>query len=192
MSDLIGYARVSTEEQTLDLQVDALTEAGCSKIYTDKISGSRSDRPELAKALDYVRAGDTLAVWRLDRLGRSVRHLIEVVNDFEERGIGFKSLQETIDTTTSTGKLTFHVFAALAQFERDLIAERTRAGLEAARRRGRVGGRRTVMSQDKLKVIRDLYEDPGSKMTVQEIADTVGVSRATVYRHLRPTPTPVV
>ncbi|MBN8866772.1 MAG: recombinase family protein [Solirubrobacterales bacterium] len=186
MSDLIGYARVSTEEQTLDLQIDALTEAGCSKIYTDKISGSRSDRPELVKALDYVRAGDTLAVWRLDRLGRSVRHLIEVVNDFEERGIGFKSLQETIDTTTSTGKLTFHVFAALAQFERDLIAERTKAGLEAARRRGRVGGRRTVMSPDKLRVIRDLYEDPKSKMTVQEIADTVGVSRATVYRHLEP------
>ncbi|MGB6057611.1 MAG: recombinase family protein [Microthrixaceae bacterium] len=186
MSDLIGYARVSTEEQTLDLQIDALTDAGCSKIYTDKISGSRSDRPELAKALDYVRAGDTLAVWRLDRLGRSVRHLIETVNNFEERSVGFKSLQETIDTTTSTGKLTFHVFAALAQFERDLIAERTRAGLEAARRRGRVGGRRTVMSPDKLRVIRDLYEDPESKMTVQEIADTVGVSRATVYRHLEP------
>jgi DNA invertase Pin-like site-specific DNA recombinase len=186
MSDLIGYARVSTEEQTLDLQLDALSEAGCSKIYTDKISGSRSDRPELSKALDYVREGDTLAVWRLDRLGRSVRHLIEVVNDFEERGIGFKSLQETIDTTTSTGKLTFHIFAALAQFERDLIAERTKAGLEAARRRGRVGGRRTVMSPDKLKVIRELYEDPVSKMTVQQIADTVGVSRATVYRHLKP------
>lgn len=186
MSDLIGYARVSTEEQTLDLQIDALTEAGCSKIYTDKISGSKSDRPELAKALDYLRAGDTLAVWRLDRLGRSVRHLIEVVNDFEQKGIGFKSLQETIDTTTSTGKLTFHIFAALAQFERDLIAERTKAGLEAARRRGRVGGRRTVMSPDKLKVIRDLYEDPQSQMTVQEIADAVGVSRATLYRHLKP------
>jgi len=186
MSDLIGYARVSTEEQTLDLQIDALTEAGCSKIYTDKISGSRSDRPELGKALDYVRKGDTFVVWRLDRLGRSVRHLIEVVNDFEERGIGFKSLQETIDTTTSTGKLTFHVFAALAQFERDLIAERTKAGLEAARRRGRVGGRRTVMSSDKLKVARDLYEDPESKLTVQQIADTVGVSRATIYRHLKP------
>lgn len=186
MSDLIGYARVSTEEQTLDLQIDALTEAGCSNVYTDKISGSRSDRPELGKALDYVRKGDTFVVWRLDRLGRSVRHLIEVVNDFEERGIGFKSLQETIDTTTSTGKLTFHVFAALAQFERDLIAERTKAGLEAARRRGRVGGRRTVMSPDKLRVVRDLYDDPESKMTVQEIADTVGVSRATVYRHLEP------
>lgn len=185
MSDLIGYARVSTEEQTLDLQIDALTEAGCSKIYTDKISGSRSDRPELAKALDYVRTGDTLAVWRLDRLGRSVRHLIEVVNDFESRGIGFKSLQETIDTTSSTGKLTFHIFAALAQFERDLISERTKAGLEAARRRGRIGGRRTVMSPEKMKVIRGLYEDPKSKMTVQQIAETVGVSRATVYRHLR-------
>lgn len=186
MGDLIGYARVSTEDQTLDLQIDALGASGCSKIYTDKISGSQSDRPELAKALDYVRKGDTLIVWRLDRLGRSVRHLIEVVNSFEERGIGFRSLQETIDTTTSTGRLTFHVFAALAQFERDLISERTKAGLEAARRRGRVGGRRSVMSAEKQKVIRDLYEDPKSELTVQQIADTVGVSRATVYRHLAP------
>lgn len=186
MGNLIGYARVSTEEQTLDLQVDALTEAGCTKTYTDKCSGSRSERPELAKALDYIREGDTFVVWRLDRLGRSVRHLIETVNSFEERGVGFRSLQETIDTTTSTGKLTFHVFAALAQFERDLIAERTKAGLEAARRRGRVGGRRTVMSPEKLRVIRDLYEDPEGKMTVQQIADAVGVSRATVYRHLDP------
>lgn len=188
MGNLIGYARVSTEEQILDLQVDALTVAGCAKLYTDICSGSRSDRPELAKALDYVREGDTFVVWRLDRLGRSVRHLIETVNWFEERGVGFKSLQENIDTTTSTGKLTFHIFAALAQFERDLIAERTKAGLEAARRRGRVGGRRSVMSPDKLRVIRDLYEDPKNRMTVQEIANTVGVSRATVYRHLKPTP----
>jgi len=188
MGNLIGYARVSTEEQILDLQIDALTDAGCVKLYLDKCSGSRSDRPELAKALDYVREGDTFVVWRLDRLGRSVRHLIEKISQFEERGIGFKSLQETIDTTTSTGKLTFHIFAALAQFERDLIGERTRAGLEAARRRGRIGGRRTVMSPDKLKIVRDLYDDPTTKMTVQQIADTVGVSRATVYRHLKPTP----
>lgn len=188
MSNLVGYARVSRQEQILDLQIDALmTEAGCSKTFVEKCSGSRSDRPELAKALDYLREGDTFVVWRLDRLGRSVRHLIETVNAFEESGVGFKSLQENIDTTTSTGKLTFHIFAALAQFERDLIAERTKAGLEAARRRGRIGGRRTVMSPDKLRVVQDLYENPDSKMTVQEIADTVGVSRATIYRHLAPT-----
>lgn len=186
MRNLVGYARVSRQEQILDLQVDALKEAGCSKTFVEKCSGSRSDRPELVTALNYLREGDTFVVWRLDRLGRSVRHLIETVNGFEESGVGFKSLQENIDTTTSTGKLTFHVFAALAQFERDLIAERTKAGLEAARRRGRVGGRRTVMSPDKLKVIRDLYDDPETKMTVQQIAETVGVSRATVYRHLEP------
>ncbi len=186
MSTTIGYARVSTEEQNLDLQIDALTEAGCSKIYTDKISGSQSERPELAKALDYVRKGDAFVVWRLDRLGRSVRHLIEAVNEFEDRGVGFKSLQETIDTTTSTGKLTFHVFAALAQFERDLIAERTKAGLEAARRRGRIGGRRTVMTPNKLATAKKLYEDSENAMTMKEIAETVGISRSTLYRHLVP------
>ncbi len=188
MSNLVGYCRVSRQEQILDLQIDALNEAGCSRVFQERISGSKSIRPELDKALDYLREGDTFVVWRLDRLGRSVRHLIEAVNQFEARGIGFVSLQENIDTTTSTGRLVFHIFSALAQFERDLISERTKAGLEAARRRGRVGGRRTVMSPDKLKVIRDLYEDPKSKLTVQEIADTVGVSRATVYRHLSSVP----
>ncbi len=188
MSNLVGYARVSRQEQILDLQIDALNEAGCSKVFEERISGSRSIRPELDKALDYLREGDTFVVWRLDRLGRSVRHLIEAVNQFEARGIGFVSLQENIDTTTSTGRLVFHIFSALAQFERDLISERTKAGLEAARRRGRVGGRRTVMSPDKLRVIKDLYEDSESNLTVQQIADTVGVSRATVYRHLDPAP----
>ena len=181
---MVGYARVSSGEQILDLQLDALEEAGCTKKFADTISGSRSDRPELAKALDYLREGDTFVVWRLDRLGRSLKHLIEAVNDFKERGVSFVSIQEKLDTTTPAGMLVFHVFGAISEFERDLIAERTKAGLEAARRRGRVGGRRTVMSPDKLRVIKGLYEDPESNLTVQQIADTVGVSRATVYRHL--------
>lgn len=186
MGETIGYARVSSDEQTLDLQLDALKEAGCSKIFRETVSGSRSERPELAKALDYVREGDVFMVWRLDRLGRSLKHLIETVNAFDDRGVSFVSIQENLDTTTPAGLLVFHVFGAISQFERDLIAERTKAGLEAARRRGRVGGRRTVMSADKLRVAKDLYENAEPRMTVQEIADTVGVSRATIYRHIKP------
>src|SRR6266508_2032977 len=137
----IGYARVSTGEQTLDLQRDALTAAGCDRICTDTASGARAERPGLTEALDHLRAGDTLVVWRLDRLGRSLRHLIETITALEQRGIGFKSLTESIDTTSSGGKLIFHIFGALAEFERELIRERTRAGLAAARARGRLGGR---------------------------------------------------
>ena len=138
---LIGYARVSTGEQTLDLQLDALATAGCAKTSTETASGAKAERPVLADVLGYLRAGDTLVVWRLDRLGRSLRHLIETIAALAERGIGFKSLTEQIDTTTPGGKLIFHVFGALAEFERDLIRERTKAGLEPARARGRVGGR---------------------------------------------------
>src|SRR3954462_4549889 len=140
---LIGYARVSTADQNLDAQLDALDRAGCEKVFTDKVSGSRAERPGLDQALAFVRdrKGDTLVVWKLDRLGRSLKHLIETIGSLSERGIGFKSLQENIDTTTSTGKLVFHVFAALAEFERHLIRERTGAGLAAARARGRKGGR---------------------------------------------------
>ncbi len=138
---LLGYARVSTLEQTLALQQDALTQAGCERTFTDTASGSQDVRPGLTEALDFARPGDTLVVWRLDRLGRSLRHLIDTVALLQERGIGFKSLQEQIDTTTSGGKLVFHVFGALAEFERDLIRERTQAGLLAARARGRLGGR---------------------------------------------------
>src|ERR687891_507227 len=137
----IGYARVSTGEQTLDLQLDALKAARCSKVYTETASGAKADRPMLDEVLGYLRKGDTLVVWRLDRLGRSLQHLIEVVAALAERGIGFKSLAEQIDTTTPGGKLIFHVFGALAEFERDLIRERTHAGLAAARARGRNGGR---------------------------------------------------
>src|SRR3954467_6289532 len=147
---LIGYARVSTLDQTLALQQDALTVAGCEQLYTDTISGSVTDRPGLSQALAHLRPGDTLVVWRLDRLGRSLSHLIETVRKLQELGIGFRSLQEQIDTTTSGGKLVFHVFGALAEFERDLIRERTHAGLAAARARGRLFGRPKVLSLRKI------------------------------------------
>jgi DNA invertase Pin-like site-specific DNA recombinase len=138
---LIGYARISTLDQTLALQQDALTAAGCEQLYTDTASGSVTERPGLSQALSHLRAGDTLVVWRLDRLGRSLPHLIETVRQLQERGIGFRSLQEQLDTRTSGGKLVFHVFGALAEFERDLVRERTHAGLAAARARGRLFGR---------------------------------------------------
>src|SRR3954466_4924323 len=137
---LIGYARISTQDKNLDLQRDALEKAGCEQIYTDRVSGTKSSRPGLTETLSHLRAGDTLVVWRLDRLGRSLRHLIDTVTGFQERGIGFKSLQESIDTTTSGGKLVFHIFGALAEFEREIIRERTTAGLTAARARGKLGG----------------------------------------------------
>src|SRR5438105_4145918 len=138
---LIGYARVSTSDQTLNLQKDALENIGCTKIFTDVISGATTERQGLDEALSYVREGDTLVVWRLDRLGRSLKHLIETITNLNNRKIGFKSIQENIDTTTSGGKLIFHIFGALAEFERDIIRERTKAGLQAARARGRLGGR---------------------------------------------------
>src|SRR5438270_4152035 len=138
---LIGYARVSTSDQTLNLQKDALEKIGCSKIFTDIMSGSTTERQGLDEALSFVREGDTLVVWRLDRLGRSLKHLIETITSLNNRKIGFKSLTESIDTTTSNGRLIFNIFASLAESERDLIRERTKAGLAAARARGRVGGR---------------------------------------------------
>jgi DNA invertase Pin-like site-specific DNA recombinase len=179
---LIGYARVSTLDQTLALQQDALTAAGCEHIYTDTISGSVTTRPGLMQALSHLRAGDTLVVWRLDRLGRSLAHLIDTIRDLQERGIGFRSLQEQIDTTTSGGKLVFHVFGALAEFERDLIRERTHAGLQAARARGRLFGRPKVLSPQEVKQLRTLAKD--ERTTVGEICHTLGISRATYYRYL--------
>ncbi len=179
---LVGYARVSTQDQNADLQEDALSEAGCEKTFTDKASGAQADRPQLEAALSYLREGDVLVVWRLDRLGRSLKHLITVVSDLEDRGVGFRSLTESIDTTTSAGKLIFHVFAALAEFERDLIRERTKSGLEAARARGRKGGRKPSLSPKKIQVAQKMYKDGDS--TVAEIAKVLGVSRATIYRNL--------
>jgi len=138
---LIGYARVSTHDQNLDLQKDALEKAGCEKIHVEKASGKSSNRPELRKVMNYLREGDTLVVWRLDRLGRSMKHLVELVTQMDEKEIGFRSLTEAMDTSTSGGKLIFHIFGALAEFERNLIQERTQAGLAAAKARGRIGGR---------------------------------------------------
>jgi DNA invertase Pin-like site-specific DNA recombinase len=179
---LIGYARVSTAEQNLDLQTDALAKAGCEKIFTDTASGAKADRTGLAEALNFMRQGDTLCVWKLDRLGRSLKHLIETVLRLQEVGKGFRSLQEHIDTTTSGGKLIFHIFASLAEFERDIIRERTKAGLASARSRGRLGGRPSVMDAKKLKMARSLYAD--AKTQVGEICEGLGISRATFYRHI--------
>jgi DNA invertase Pin-like site-specific DNA recombinase len=182
MAHLLGYARVSTADQQAHLQVDALERAGCYRVFTETASGARADRPTLRQLLDQMRPGDTLVVWKLDRLGRSLRHLVDTVSGLAERGIGFRSLQEAIDTTTPGGKLVFHVFAALAEFERDLIRERTAAGLAAARARGRQGGRPSVMTAHKARVAQEMYRS--GQYTVAAIATTLGVSRASIYRHL--------
>lgn len=180
---LIGYARISTNDQTLNLQMDALTAAGCEKIFSDEgISGSKTDRPGLNEALEYARNGDTITVWRLDRLGRSLPHLIQVVNGLADRGVEFKSLKETIDTSTAGGKLVFHVMAAMAEFERDLIRERTNAGLAAAKARGRNGGRPQALTADQIKMGRTLAASPD--LTVNQICAQLGCSRATYYRQI--------
>jgi DNA invertase Pin-like site-specific DNA recombinase len=184
MGDLLGYARVSTTEQKAHLQTDALKKAGCIRVWTDKASGSLDHRPKLEAVLDHLRPGDSLVVWRLDRLGRNLRHLIATVNDLAATGVGFQSLTEGIDTTTPSGRLTFHLFGALAEFERELIRERTTAGLAAARARGRNGGRPRAMTPEKLAVARQMYEGRGH--TLAAIGAVVGVSRSTLYRHLGP------
>lgn len=182
---LIGYARVSTGEQTLSSQVDALRGAGCDEVFRDVASGAKSERAGLEQALGVLEEGDTLIVWRLDRLGRSLRHLVDVVAGLEERGVGFRSIQDgAIDTTTASGELVFHIFAALAQFERHLTLERTRAGLAAARARGRVGGRPKVLPTDP-KVIMAKRMHLDQTLSVDEICSTLGVSRATFYRYLK-------
>lgn len=178
---LVGYARVSTEDQHLELQHDALAKAGCEKTFDEKVSSGAAARAGLANALQFVREGDVLVVWKLDRLGRSVKGLIELTEGLQKRGIGFKSLTESIDTTTAQGRLFFHIIAAFAQMERDLIRERTQAGLAAARARGRSGGRKPVMTQAKKEAAARLLADgrpPG------EVATTLGVSRTTLYRWL--------
>lgn len=182
MSDLIGYARVSTSDQNAQAQLDALHKAGCLRVFTDKAKGAIDERPELSRMLDQLRPGDTVVVWKLDRLGRNLRHLIQTVESLGQQGVGFKSLTEGIDTTSPGGRLLFHLIGAVAQFERDLIAERTRAGLEAARARGRRGGRPRSMDDTKVIVAREMYE--ARRHTVAEIASTLGVSRATIYRSL--------
>ncbi|MEW4571294.1 recombinase family protein [Tautonia sp. JC769] len=179
----IGYARVSTIEQNLDLQQDALKQAGCEKIIVDKASGSRRDRIGLEQVREQLRKGDVLVVWRLDRLGRSLKHLIELMNELEEQGIGFQSVTEAIDTTTPGGKLIFHIFGALAEFERNLIRERTRAGLEAARARGRQGGRPKKKDAKQRALAVQLYEE--KKHSVGEICAMLGISRPTLYAYIR-------
>ncbi len=177
----VGYARVSTVDQNLDLQQDALLAVKCERIFTDTASGAKAQRPGLTEALQCCRPGDTLVVWKLDRLGRSLPHLVETVRDLIAREVGFKSLQENIDTTTSGGKLIFHIFASLAEFERDIIRERTHAGLSSARARGRKGGRPKGVDEKKRKAALALKKDPGR--SVKEICDILSISRNTYYKY---------
>jgi DNA invertase Pin-like site-specific DNA recombinase len=178
----IGYARVSTADQHLRMQEDALKSAGCEEVYTDVISGVKSERPGLEKAFNYLREGDTLVVWKLDRLGRSIQHLIQTINMLQEKKISFKSLQENIDTGTSGGKLIFHIFSALAEFERDLIQERTQAGLKAARARGKMGGRPPLLDTRQINRMIEMYDE--QKNTVAEICKIYSISRPSFYNYL--------
>ena len=180
---LVGYARVSSRDQNTDLQLDALAEVGCEKVFVENASGASRDRPELQAALDYARKGDTLVVWKLDRLARSTRQLIETVEDLQVRGIGFRcATQSEIDTTTAGGRLVFTIFGAMAEFEREIIRERTRAGLEAAHARGRKGGRPKGLTDADLKIARTLLRD--REITVADVARQLGVAPATLYRHI--------
>jgi DNA invertase Pin-like site-specific DNA recombinase len=182
----IGYARVSTLDQNLDLQLDTLKQFGCEQIFEEKISGASKERPQLIKLFSILRKGDSVVVWKLDRLGRSLRDLIDLISKMKDLGVTFVSIQDSIDTSTATGRFTFNIFASLAEFEREIISERTRAGLAAARARGRKGGRRPGYSKEiisKIKAVKVLY-DQGDK-TVQEIADDLSISRATAYRFLK-------
>lgn len=179
----IGYARVSTDDQNLSLQQDALTVAGCEKIFEDKESGAKAERPGLDACLTFARPGDTVVVWRLDRLGRSLSDLVRIVGDLEKKGIGFESLTEKIDTSSATGRLVFHLFAALAEFERNLTRERTVAGLSAARARGRSGGRKPL-DPAKIAILQQLFAD--KKNSPASICKHLGISRATLYRYATP------
>lgn len=183
MGKLIGYARVSTEDQDLSLQIDDLQQAGCKKIFSDKASGAKMERPELKNCLLSLKPGDTLLVWRIDRLGRSLQHLVGIVSGFQEKGIHFKSLNDgAVDTTTASGELVFNIFASMAQFERRLIQERTRAGLKAARARGRLGGRKPISKDDpKVRTAKDLHK---KGVDINEICRILSFSRATLYRYL--------
>jgi DNA invertase Pin-like site-specific DNA recombinase len=179
---LIGYARVSTDDQKLNLQYDALQKAGCEKIFEDYLSGAKTSRPGLNAALDMARAGDTLIVWRLDRLGRSLKDLLQLIETLKERSIGLYSLQESINTTTSSGQLVFHLFGALAEFERNLVRERTHAGLNAARARGRKGGRPKALDLKKRQLAVKLYND--RQHSIDEICHMMGISKPTLYKYI--------
>src|SRR5215813_15129466 len=179
----VGYARVSTQDQHLDLQQDALRQAGCTRIIVDQVSGTVAERPGLTTLKEILRADDTLVVWRLDRLGRSLKDLIAWVAWLEQEGVGLRSLHEALDTTTPSGKLTFHIFAALAEFERQLIQERTQAGLRAARARGRVGGRPKALVEGKRQRAVQLYQ--AKQLTVKEICEMMGISKPTLYAYVR-------
>jgi len=178
-----GYARISSSDQSLDLQLDALKKAGCERIFSDVISGAKTERTGLQEAMQFLRAGDTLTVWKLDRLGRSLNHLIEIVTDLNKKGIGFRCITQNLDTTTPSGMMIFHVFGAMAEFERELIRERTQAGLKAARSRGRLGGRPKAMDDKTAKMALTLHKD--GKTPIAEICRTLKVSRATFYRNLK-------
>ena len=182
----IGYARVSTQDQDLALQLDALNDAGCQKIYQEKITGSRRERPQLNKLLEQLREGDVVVIWKLDRLARSLKDLVSLVNEIQEKSGALHSLNDQIDTTTPHGKFTFHVFAALAEFERDIISERTKAGLAAARARGRKGGRPKGLSQKAQHtaiIAEKLYQE--RELTVKEICEQLSISKGTLYNYLR-------
>jgi DNA invertase Pin-like site-specific DNA recombinase len=181
MGDLIGYARVSTLDQDPALQLDALSAAGCVKVFTDKASGALTSRPQFDAMLDFVRKGDTVCVWRLDRLGRNLKHLLSVVEDLERRGVGFRSLTESIETESPSGRLVLHIFMCLSEFERTLISERTRAGLQAAVARGRKGGRPTVMTASSLDIARMLRK---SGKSYREIGSALKIGASTVREHL--------
>jgi len=183
---LIGYARVSTADQNPDLQTDALKAAGCERTFTDTVSGVHKDRPELARAMDHLRAGDVLVVWRLDRMGRSLKNLIELIAELEKKDVEFRSLTEGMDTSTSGGKLVFGIFASIAEFERNLICERTKAGLAAARVRGRKGGRRAKLTPEEADHAVKLYREGNT--TVKNICKTIGISKPTLYRYVRTKP----
>jgi DNA invertase Pin-like site-specific DNA recombinase len=188
----VGYARVSTREQTTDLQVDALTQAGCTRVYTEVISGGRADRPILAQVLEMLRAGDVLVIWKLDRLGRSLTHLLTIVTDLMTRQVGLKSLNDPIDTTTPQGRLIFNLFASLAEFEREVIRERTQAGLSAARARGRRGGRPKGLprkAEATAYAAETLYRE--GRLNAQEIADQLHISKSTLYAYLRARGVPI-
>ena len=182
----IGYARVSTKDQNLNLQIDALKKAGCEKIYQEKVSGAKTERPQLNKLLENVREDDVIVIWKLDRLGRSLKHLVQLVHDLMEKGVGLQSLNDPIDTTSAQGRLTFNIFAVLAEFEREVIRERTMAGLSAARARGRLGGRPKGLSQEAEKTAmaaEALYNQ--GELSINEITKRLDISRSTLYRYLR-------